>query len=77
MVTAAAASSVNLRSDTEVHEAYAFAVQEVKSNRVIVEEFVSGRNYRILVIDNQIAAVTERLIPRVVGNGKHVPERVD
>jgi D-alanine-D-alanine ligase-like ATP-grasp enzyme len=36
---------------------------------VIVETFVTGRDYRCLVIDGRIAAIAERVPARVIGDG--------
>ncbi|MBA4158185.1 MAG: cyanophycin synthetase [Gemmatimonadetes bacterium] len=39
------------------------------SRRVVVERFVEGRDYRVLVVDGCVAAVAERVPAHVVGNG--------
>jgi cyanophycin synthetase len=39
--------------------------------RVIVEEQYEGRDYRVLVINGEIAAVAERVPAQVVGDGTH------
>lgn len=41
------------------------------SRRVIVERFITGNDYRILVINNQVVAAAQRVPARVVGNGEH------
>lgn len=38
---------------------------------VIVERFIEGRDYRVLVINNKVAAVSLRMPPSVVGDGVH------
>lgn len=41
------------------------------SRRVIVERFITGYDFRILVIDNKIVAAAQRVPAHVIGNGKH------
>lgn len=40
------------------------------SRRVIVEKFISGFDFRVLVIDNKLVAAAKRVPAHVVGNGK-------
>lgn len=48
-----------------------FAEASAHSRRVIVEEQLPGRDYRILVVDGQVVAVAERVPPHVIGDGEH------
>jgi cyanophycin synthetase len=48
----------------------AFAVAQSYSRRVVVEQFVTGRDYRVLVVDGRVAAVAERVPAHVVGDGR-------
>jgi cyanophycin synthetase len=41
------------------------------SRRVIVERFITGFDFRILVIDNKIVAAAQRVPAHVKGDGKH------
>lgn len=41
------------------------------TNAVLVEEYVSGRTYRLFVLDHQIVAAAEILPASVTGNGTH------
>ena len=69
---------INLTSDDEIREFYPVAARESRSGQVIVESFITGKDYRILVVDNQVVAVAERVPAHVVGDGKHtVRELVD
>jgi cyanophycin synthetase len=45
------------------------AIPENESIRVIVEESISGRDFRLLCINGKFVAATERRPPSVVGNG--------
>lgn len=45
---------------------------------VLIEEFVSGKEYRFLVIGNEVPAILHRVPANVVGDGKHsIKELVD
>jgi cyanophycin synthetase len=41
------------------------------SRRVIVEKFITGYDFRVLVIDNKIVAAAQRVPAHVVGDGKN------
>jgi cyanophycin synthetase len=61
------AVSTNLQDADAVAKAFA-AAQEL-SGRVIVETFLAGRDYRVLVIGGEIAAVAERMPAAIMGDG--------
>ncbi|HYF51439.1 MAG TPA: cyanophycin synthetase, partial [Planctomycetota bacterium] len=68
--------SVDLKSAEQVRAAFRIAREMCRS--VVVEEFVAGRNYRVLVVDGKMVAAAERLPPIVVGDGKQtIAELVD
>jgi cyanophycin synthetase len=56
--------------DTSTLEA-AFKLAQQHSPRVIVEKFVAGRDYRLLVIDGTLVAAARREPAHVMGDGKH------
>ncbi len=64
--------SIDLNSDAEVLAGYAMARNE--SRRVIVEQFLQGRDHRILVVNSKVVAVAERVPGHVVGDGQHTIE---
>lgn len=67
---------LRLESDREVKEAFREASRY--SGGVIVEKFIPGRDFRILVVGDRVCAVSERLPASVTGDGKHtVRELVD
>ncbi|MFN3342343.1 MAG: cyanophycin synthetase, partial [Flavobacteriales bacterium] len=41
------------------------------SRRVIVERFITGFDFRVLVIDNKVVAAAQRIPAHVTGDGKH------
>lgn len=48
----------------------AFEIARQISRRVVVEELLRGRDYRVLVVDGQLLAASERLPARVIGDGR-------
>jgi cyanophycin synthetase len=68
--------SLNLQSEAEVRLAFQKA-QEHRSY-VIIEKFIPGHDYRVLVVNGQAVAVAERVPGHVVGDGVHtVQELID
>ncbi|HEV2127012.1 MAG TPA: cyanophycin synthetase [Thermomicrobiales bacterium] len=61
---------VNLADEGEVREFFESAHSESRSGIVVVESFITGRDYRILVVNNDVIAVSERVPAHVVGDGK-------
>ena len=59
--------SLDLMNPLQVQEA--FTVARGFSDRIIVEEFINGKNYRIAVVGEKLIAVAQRLAAHVVGNG--------
>lgn len=48
------------------------------SRKVIVEKFITGFDFRVLVIDNKIVAAAQRVPAHVIGNGKNtIQELID
>lgn len=61
--------SVNLRTEQEVRAAYAIA--EGYRGDVLVESFIEGADYRLLVINGKMIAAARRDPAQVVGDGLH------
>lgn len=59
--------ATDLKNAEEVIEAFPRA--KAHSRSVIVERYFTGQDYRVLVIDGEIAAVAERQPAHVIGNG--------
>ena len=59
--------SVNLSGQAEVEKAWHIAREEDSS--VVVERFVAGDDYRLLVVGGKMVAAARRYRPAVVGNG--------
>ena len=54
----------------------AFKIAKEVSRRVIVEKYITGEDYRLLVINNQFVAAAKRTPAHVVGDGKHTIEEL-
>ena len=68
--------AVNITTREGVMEAYTTAASF--RNEVLVERFLPGSDYRLLVVGNKLVAAARREPPLVVGNGKNtVRELVD
>jgi cyanophycin synthetase len=63
------AVSVNLSTEEQVRTAFALA-QEF-SHRVIVERFLNGPDFRLLVVGGKLVAAAERCPAQVVADGRH------
>ncbi len=61
---------LNLRTDEEIRAAFEGARRESRSGDLVVETFVTGNDYRCLVIGGKVAAIAERVPASVVGDGK-------
>jgi cyanophycin synthetase len=48
----------------------AWPVTSAYGRRVVVEQYVSGRDYRVLVVDGRLVAVAERVPAHVIGDGR-------
>lgn len=61
--------TLNINNGQQVRKAFAEAMKF--SNAVMVERFIKGRDYRVLVIGDKVTAVSERRPPSVTGDGVH------
>ena len=68
--------AANIESRDGVFAAYA-AAREV-SSKVMVEQYLPGHDFRLLVIGNRLVAAARREPPHVIGDGEHsIRELVD
>ncbi len=61
--------SLNLQNAEQVRWGYEQAAHY--RSAVLVEQFLTGKDYRVLVINDQVVAVAERVPAHVVGDGTH------
>ena len=59
----------NIETLSELEEVLPNIFPEKGKKDVLVEEFIDGRDYRVLVVGNKISAIMERIPAHVIGNG--------
>ena len=62
---------LDLQSEDEVRAAFETAEGESRRGYVIVESFVTGRDYRCLIVGGKMQAIAERVPAHVIGDGSH------
>jgi cyanophycin synthetase len=68
--------TVGLRTLEEVRAAFPLAKKY--SRRVIIEQSLTGQDFRALVVNNRLVAVAERTPAHVIGDGRHtIQELID
>src|SRR5438552_19112599 len=63
--------NLDLRTEEDVRRSYVRAISQTRSGVVVVESFIKGNDYRVLVIDGHMVAVAERVPAHVIGDGEH------
>ena len=62
-------ASINVKNWEDAVAGLAYAKKY--SHRIIVEKFITGFDFRVLIIDNKLVAAAKRIPAHVVGNGKN------
>jgi cyanophycin synthetase len=62
---------LELRTEEDVRMGFRRALPESRRGQVVVESFVTGNDYRVLVVGGRMVAVAERVPAHVVGDGTH------
>ena len=69
---------LNLRDEESVREAFRAAKAQSRGGYVIVESFITGKDYRCLIVGGRMQAIAERVPAHVTGDGVHtISELVD
>lgn len=66
--------SLNLKTAEEVRKGFEVASEYTRS--VLVETYLTGKDYRVLVINGEVVAVAERVPAHVVGDGTHTIQQL-
>ncbi|MEP7315928.1 MAG: acetate--CoA ligase family protein, partial [Sphingomicrobium sp.] len=70
--------SIHLTTDDEVRSAFDLALEQGTSKAVLVENYVTGFDHRMLVVDNELVAVAKRVPGHVKGDGRqNIGELID
>jgi cyanophycin synthetase len=67
-------ASINVKTWEDAVEGLAYAKKY--SHRIIVEKFITGFDFRVLIIDNKLVAAAKREPAHVVGNGKDTIQKL-
>jgi D-alanine-D-alanine ligase-like ATP-grasp enzyme len=59
----------NIETLKEFDEVLPLVFTKSGENNILIEEFIKGKDYRLLVVDNKVSAVMERIPAHVVGDG--------
>jgi cyanophycin synthetase len=62
--------TTGVADEVSLTRAFAAAQRASRNQKVLVERFIEGKDYRILVIDYRVVAVAERVPAHVVGDGE-------
>jgi cyanophycin synthetase len=69
-------ATINVKTYPEAEAAFEYA--KTYSRKIIIESFISGYDFRVLVIDNKMVAAALRVPAHVTGNGqKTIQELID
>lgn len=63
--------SINLTEDDQIETAWGKAREAGRSRGVLVEQFVTGFDHRLLVVNGRLVAAAKREPGHVVGDGQH------
>jgi len=66
--------SPRIEDETALREAWNDAREF--ANRIVVEQYSEGRDYRVLVVNGKVVACAERIPARVIGDGKSTIARL-
>ncbi len=67
-------ATINVKDQQEALEALAYA--QKYSEKVLVERYISGEDFRVLVIDNKMVAAARRVPAHVSGDGVHTIQQL-
>src|SRR5207247_10856069 len=54
-----------------VRSAFKKSMGEARRPQVVVESYVTGQDYRVLIVDGRMVAVAQRVPAHVIGDGEH------
>jgi cyanophycin synthetase len=67
-------ASINVKNWEDAIEGLAYAKKY--SRRVIVEKFITGFDFRVLIIDNKLVAAAKRVPANIIGDGKNTIQQL-
>jgi len=67
---------LDLRTERDVRGGFKRALVEARRGQVVVESYVTGNDYRVLVVGGRMVAVAERVPAGVTGDGEHTVRKL-
>ena len=61
--------AINLQDDAAISAAFQEAYDQSRRGYVLVESYIAGKDYRVLVVGGQMIAIAERVPAHVIGDG--------
>jgi len=61
----------NIESKAELEKAYYYVREDLEYEDIIVEQYITGEEYRLYVIEDQVIAAYNRKPANITGDGKH------
>lgn len=58
---------VNIKNEKELMRAFSYIIKKYKD--IIIEKHIQGRDFRVLLVDGEVVAVSERIPPNIMGDG--------
>ena len=68
--------SLEIENEEGVRAGFERAKGESRSGNIVVESFVTGNDYRVLVVGGSMVAVAQRVPAHVIGDGEHTVEEL-
>lgn len=62
---------INLKNEAEVREHFPIAAEQSRRGIMVVESFITGNDYRCLIVGGRMQAIAERVPAHVIGDGTH------
>ena len=62
---------INLRNEAEVRAHFPIAAEQSRRGVMVVESFITGNDYRCLIVGGKMQAIAERVPAHVIGDGTH------
>lgn len=61
---------VNIQNEKELIQSITYIIENLKFNRILIQEFVQGDEVRVYVLDGKVIAATNRIPAHIIGDGK-------
>lgn len=67
---------INLKNEAEVRAHFPVAAEQSRRGIMVVESFITGNDYRCLIVGGRMQAIAERVPAHVIGDGRHTVEEL-